>query len=153
MIVWLYYYAEAVEAQEDVTLRGLEESKLLCLITKILLAVKEQVDVSGSEPYYSHIKAISFKCIWIKPPLFSRSKTPIPAPYLNIHSLSFLPPTLAYSLSHFLWLLSSKIVTFLAFLMGADVPAEDRIIIVMAFVKAIVTPSFTLLGLFGDEEN
>jgi len=35
--------------------------------------------------------------------------------------------------------------------MGADVPAEDRITIVMAFVRAIVTPSFTLLGLFGDE--
>jgi hypothetical protein len=27
MIVLLYYYAEAVEVQEDVTLRGLEESK------------------------------------------------------------------------------------------------------------------------------
>jgi hypothetical protein len=35
----------------------------------------------------------------------------------------------------------------------ANVPAEDRFIIVMAFVKAIVASSFTLLGLFSDEEN
>jgi hypothetical protein len=62
-------------------------------------------------------------------------------------------PNLAYSLSHFFPLLVSKIVTFVAFLMGADVPAKDRLTILMAFVKAIVTPSFTLLGFFSNEEN
>jgi hypothetical protein len=46
-----------------------------------------------------------------------------------------------------------KIITFVAFLVMANVPAEDRFIIVMAFVKAIVASSFTLLGLFSDEEN
>jgi hypothetical protein len=78
---------------------------------------------------------------------------PIFAPYLNLHSLSLFPPILAYSFLHFLQLLVSKIITFVAFLVVANVPAKDRFTTVMAFVKAIVTPSFTLLGLFSDEEN
>jgi hypothetical protein len=85
------------------------------------------------------------------PPLFEWSKAFIHAPYLNIHPLSLLPSTLANPVSLFLQLLASEIITFVAFLMRADVPAEDRFTIVMAFVEAIVTPSFTLLGIFSDE--